>query len=443
MSKKRIVIVVDNPLRDLPACSLLALELSQEYDVYLTPVAQAPYEIFRLGADLVLLNYIRISNQPLLEKLIASNIPYSVLDTEGGVFLKIGSGTETSYTKTILKDERLRNNVQQYFVWGKTLYSQLLEGKVYPEKSLLCLGTPRTDFYHPRFQPYFSTAIRDPKPMVLVNTSFPSNNPKFSTRQAEANMLIEKFNYSAEFISELFSQLDLVMQDYVDLVKYLAPLFPQVQFVVRPHPFENLEFYQRQLSTYPNVDVNCVDAVAKWIWESKVLVHYECSTALEAGFAGRPSISLAQHRNVRPIESVALITEYAKDFEEVRKQIASVLNGTHQIPTNVQTHLHQIENDIYFKVDGHSYLRIADAIRQWFKAPRGGRHFVMTQIYKTFFFFRSIAKFATKKYLVPPEKRFSTDKTQEITDRLSQVIEKKADIRRPFLSSSLWIQYRK
>ena len=89
-SIKKVCLVVDNPLRDLPGCILLSTSLvSMNYKVYLVPhnlVFRNNFsELLGINPDFVVLNYLRKNNDHIAEALIKCKIPFSVLDTEGGV----------------------------------------------------------------------------------------------------------------------------------------------------------------------------------------------------------------------------------------------------------------------------------------------------------------------------------------------------------------------
>ena len=194
--RKKIIIVIDNPSRDLAASILIARELAKDHCIYLCSTASLFYEIFRLNPDLVLLNYLRITHLSLIRKLIDCSIQYSVLDTEGGVFAKINE-QESSYTKTIVTDARVRNHLLRYYAWGLNLQQELLKNKIYSAQQIRCLGTPRSDFYHLSFMSFYdcpkdSLASQSKQSVILINTSFSLINPKFTTAINEQKSLKEK-----------------------------------------------------------------------------------------------------------------------------------------------------------------------------------------------------------------------------------------------------------
>ncbi len=418
--RKRILIVVDNPLRDLASCTLLAQELSADHDVFLCSMSQARFEAFRVNADLVLLNYLRITNVPMVRNLIRSGIAFSVLDTEGGIFAKIPGTNETTYTKTIISQPDIRAKISHYFVWGKALWRDLKSRDLYPEQALLCLGTPRMDFYHPSFAPFYLDSGRSPaRPMILINTSFSLNNPKFSTRDKESATLIAKFNYPADFVQTLFSNLDLVLQAYLSLTRFLAESRPELDFVLRPHPFEDLKIYEDFFRGLANIKVDSSDTVAPWIFRSQALIHYECSTAIEAGFAQKPAISLEKFKDIRPNENIAKITAYASSAEDALSLIDQIVSGKYKRPDHILKSLQEIDEELYFRVDGQAYHRIAEVIRQWQKPQKTWLQHAFHGLYLGIFSLRTLLKKAVKGRLVPSQKAFSTAQVDDALTKLS------------------------
>ncbi len=443
MQEKKIVIIVDNPLRDLPACALLAAELAKKHKVYLTPMSQATNDIFVIRADLVLLNYLRPTNVPLVRKLIQAGIAWSILDTEGGIFMKLENSKETTYTMTLVKDGFIRSQVAQVFIWGQELYKQLSERKTYPAGRALAIGTPRMDFYHGSMEEYFAPTLRERqktgRPMILINTSFAGNNPKFSNREKEAEMLVKRFGYTKEFIANLLNQFDMVLQEYIKLTKYLAQAFPRADFILRPHPFESLEVYKKALGHIPNVKIESRDTVARWIWESKALVHYECSTALESAFAGRPAFSLSQFKDIRPVEAIRKVTDYCDSFEDMKAKIQKVLDEDYEFSPDLKKNLKEVESDIYTKVDGMAHYRISNAIDEWFarrkKRPSvvvGGVHFLTQSA-------RSIVKKMVKGRLVPVEKALLEEDLVHVCNNLARALKKNVFYARVNMTSSVRI----
>lgn len=443
--KKKIAILVDNPARDLPACVWLSTFLLEKYQVFLVTTAQASTDLFRIMPDLVLLNYLRENNKPLVKKLIRCGIGFSVLDTEGGLFMQVPNSQENTYTMTVIKDDEIRSQVKQFFVWGSDLYQQLLQRQLYPKDSLVCLGTPRMDFFSPALKSYFSNpeSYMPQSDFILINTSFAGNNPKYSNKEAEKKMLIEKYQYTAEFIEDFFKNLDLVLYAYIELTKKIANHFPDKKIVLRPHPFENHSLYIKEFAEFKNILVDGQGTSADWLWHAKALVHYECSTGVEASFIGLPQFSLEKFKDLRPNPFIEKLTHYAVDENHLFQLLESVLLEKYERPPFVKKNLKEVESRIYHQIDGRSAERISQAILASINNSSSDGKSVKKLITFFYFFvfgFRSLIKLIMKGKLVPDGKALIQNEVQSCLNRISKVKKVNFNLRKVSLSSCFEIQ---
>lgn len=418
---KSIAIIVDNAARDLLGSILLASELAKHCQVSLVPMSQASTDIFRIKPDLVILNFLRETNKALVHRLIRCGIRYSVLDTEGAVFMSLPGSKDTSYTKTIPKDEFIRSHVQQFFVWGSALFEDLVARHIYPREAMRLCGSPRMDFYHSSFRTYFLGHQKEMCPNILFNTSFAVNNPRFSTREGEAEMLVSKFGYEKEFIKNLVSQLDEVQKTYIHLAKFLAKHLPQVEIIFRPHPFESPAIYEEQFKNIPNIRIKSDGSVSELIHKTSSIVHFECSTAVEGAFAGKPAFSLGKYKNVRPVPIVQAITEYVEEENELLEKAKLCLSGDYQKPTEITEQVKKIEEAYFYRVDGQAFKRIATEVWSDLEKKDTKKTLANTfwnQFYLFWMLCRSFVKWLVKGRLVPEGKKMKPEELNYICKNL-------------------------
>ncbi|MFN7692337.1 MAG: surface carbohydrate biosynthesis protein, partial [Bacteroidota bacterium] len=139
-----------------------------------------------------------------------------------------------------------------------------------------------------KYHSYFKDDIKQLKntynDFILVNTNFGLSNSyvgeekllkyyeKEKTLSAEAKkLLLFKFN----FLKEVFN-------DYLVALSKLAEAFPQLNFVIRAHPSESEDAYHQLANHHKNIHVVKEGNVAKWIIASKAVIHYDCTTGMEA-----------------------------------------------------------------------------------------------------------------------------------------------------------------
>ncbi|MEZ0391136.1 MAG: surface carbohydrate biosynthesis protein [Pseudobdellovibrionaceae bacterium] len=392
-----IAIVIDNPVRDLPSCCLLAKQLVDlGYEVDLVPMYGGGAFLFERHYDLVLLNYARKNNKQMLVRLARAGSLIAILDTEGGVFGSYKEKDSNDYLQTVIEDERIRDLIKEYFVWGEGLYKMLQDRKVYKPEQLQLTGTPRSDFYSTPWDQLFrlpgNFESQFASGFVLITSSFPMVNPAFQTVEAEKKMMIETFHYSEAFIENLFKRLKNAQQMYIESALFLAQQFPQIPFVYRPHPFEDLKIYQKAFANQKNLFLIKEGVIGQWLSKCLCLIHFESSTSFEARFAGKPAFGYAGFQDIWDMPEIQSMTEYVETPEQMKAQIEKVIAGNYQILPKISEAIKTIEKQVYFRVDGKSYLRVADRIKTFQAVPRSWSHVVKGSLYFTHQLIRMLGK---------------------------------------------------
>ena len=355
--QKSVVLVVDNPVRDLPSLIILASELIKRgMKVCLTPFYGVGNFVARTNPNIVVLNYARPNNINLIKKLKSKGIQVCVLDTEGGIFSNTGS--ENTYEKTVIKDSSVRGLISKYFVWGEKLYKLLRDKEIYTEDQLLLTGTPRFDTYSGKYKTFING--RKEHNYILITGSFPTVNSKFQSVEVESKMLIEKFNYEPEYVERLVKNLTSGLRLYVEKVCELAKTFPDVDIVYRPHPFEKDSYYDDKFRDYPNIKLIKEGVIAEWIYNAFALIHFESSCALDAVLMNKPCFAFEFSKVAFNIEDIDAITDRFDD--NWLDTVKACLNGNYAEPEQVKTNKARVIRDILYKEDGNSASRIAAAL---------------------------------------------------------------------------------
>jgi hypothetical protein len=118
--------------------------------------------------------------------------------------------------------------------------------------------------------------------------------------------------------------------DFVVLTKELALNFPQYTVVLRPHPSENLTFYEQAFASFKNVAVTRDDSVLPWIRAADLVVHSNCTTGIEAVLAGRPVVNLlpaCEGRTELDVEVAREAGHVASSISEAVAKSADFLSG--------------------------------------------------------------------------------------------------------------------
>tara|TARA_R110000851_G_scaffold135045_1_gene270437 strand:- start:25588 stop:26826 length:1239 start_codon:yes stop_codon:yes gene_type:complete len=118
-------------------------------------------------------------------------------------------------------------------------------------------------------------------------------------------------NAVLKFMFEAWSKSAYEYSHFVPLVAYLAIDFPDINFVIRPHPAENDDFYKESFCHFDNVFVEKGGDVRPVIRAAKAVIHSECTTGIEAEISGVPNINFRPSLGMLEYEhfSVAGVSE--------------------------------------------------------------------------------------------------------------------------------------
>lgn len=227
-----------------------------------------------------------------LDQLIENNINITLLDEEGGIY---------GYNIVGLKNRmprRLFDYIHHYYCWGEK-QKEFIQSYGDVQTQLHLTGNPRFDFgtdYSKASLDYFSSKYLKEfhKDFVLINTSFSWTN--YSPKDEKiVSWLSSKDNFNPHEIGKRYGYHNLLFYSFIEAIQELSAQFSEIRFVIRPHPSESPADYIKQLYKCKNIFVDSMRTVdAKyWIYKSRLLIHHDCTTGLEALMMGKPVISFS------------------------------------------------------------------------------------------------------------------------------------------------------
>lgn len=288
-ARKRIGFVVDHPKRDLPGGAMLAHALGRRgIETALVPLYDQAVDVPLLGLDALVINYARPVNLELVRGYRASGLPIWVLDTEGGVLADDGANSPDRLA-AYMRDSGYAQLLTGYFFWGSTLHEAFRRHSGMQHESLHLTGCPRFDFTAARWRSLLDFH-RDG--YVLVNMNFPLVNPLFAkSPDAERETLVAA-GWRADYVDRLIEDSRKILSGFVALVQRLSGRHGTLQFLVRPHPFENADHYRNAFSGLANVVVDGQGSVLNVIQHSRCILHVNCGTSVESVMLDKLPLSL-------------------------------------------------------------------------------------------------------------------------------------------------------
>jgi surface carbohydrate biosynthesis protein len=225
------------------------------------------------------------------------------LDEEGGVM----AGDEERWRDWLNKRLGVRNldandHVCTWGEWQREYYQSLA-----PDCSanITTTGHPRFDLYKESNRRYYDPEVKQIQErygdFVLINTNFAWANNRHGNR----GTFSRRFYYDPANGEKRLDHVRQwgftwrVLSGMVELVTRLSVEMPHLNYVFRPHPSENMAFYQSIFEHVPNVHVVHEGSVGAWLLASRAMIHDGCTTALEAHFSQVPIINYKSAQDTR------------------------------------------------------------------------------------------------------------------------------------------------
>jgi len=231
--------------------------------------------------------------------------------------------------------------IDHFVAWGEDNLS-LFEG--HPNlkgRPIHVLGNPRADLLRPELREFHMDRVHAISEKygkyILINTNFGSVNGHsdrlnlFRKGDSESGEWIRgrsAIGMPTEYAQGLFNHRRQVFKAFQTLVKQAAEAFPDRVVIVRPHPSENHDFWQRWCSEYENVEVTADGSVIPWLLAAGCVVHNSCTTAVEAYLLGRKVLSFIPLRDERyEFELPNKLGDRVNTVEEAIDNMAEPGNG--------------------------------------------------------------------------------------------------------------------
>ena len=277
-----------------------------------------------------------------LYKIIKKNNGIVVsLDEEGAVDFPDASTLKNRYSKTLFE------TAAKIFLWGNYQYS-IVRDIVEDVNKIFVTGHPRFELLKSGFQSIYLEECDIIKKkhgqFILINTNFGFGN----------DINGDKFvftNYGPRFKNiEDIVRFDKVKRDlYISLVQELVSSC-KMNIIFRPHPEENRFIYEKAFAKYNSVDIINEGSVVPWLLSAEIMIHTDCTTAIESLMIGKKAISYLP-KNFNP----AIVTKLPRDVSfciDSFQVLAEFINGKrYKINSSEEQDYQIIENNFSFSMD--------------------------------------------------------------------------------------------
>lgn len=273
----------------------------------------------------------------LYSKLHEIGTKVIILDTEGGLFI-----SEELFKKRL--DERVLKYTSRYYSWGPKVKSIIGGLGSFPEEKVVVTGNPKFDLTSPYLRKYYDNDIRKLSSKygkyIMVNTNFSRAN-HFDNEILYKTSLSDLSDGRMEYGKKLFNY-------FIEMLLDVSDSFKNINFVVRPHPSENHDFYKLKFKGRKNVYVVHEGDVYPWILASEFVLHNSCTTGIEATLLDVPALTYQPIEDERfDLQLPNQVSDKAKSIGEVKEYITNFKESVENIRSERGAIMSDFINNIY------------------------------------------------------------------------------------------------
>lgn len=284
----KIGIILDNPKREIDGTLLIVYHLVRNgHEAFIIPMYQQGHDLPLLGLDGIVVNYARSSNLSFLRAAKELGLTVFVLDNEGGVLVE--KNTKTPSNPSAIRSTGVHAYIDHYMFWGRRQHDAFAQNGMFPDDRLHITGCPRYDVCSPRWR----GLLEYPRcGYVLVNTNFCAINPLYTKTAQNERAAFLSVGWDSSYVEWLFDELRKTLSGYLETIAQLAQKHRDRFFVIRPHPFEDPDIYEKTYAGLTNVKVDSTGSVVNAIHNSTCVLHLNCQTAVETLLLDKLPVSM-------------------------------------------------------------------------------------------------------------------------------------------------------
>lgn len=300
MKKKRIYIPVEIKKRELDSLLLFSIFASKHnFSIVISTKQNLNSSLNYLREGIYLMKSIGKRNLQFIQNLKKQGHRVVCLDIEGSHYIH----------KEKLINRIFINNLKEldyFFCWGKNQLKDLLN--LYPDqkKKLKVTGHPKVDilksFFNEIYKNEASKIKKKHGKFILITTFFPVFNFFKRKNVNSHSQMLKHADYSGPNLSFLGKQLLLHQKKnfihFQNLIKFLNKKFENINFIIRPHPGEDHNNWEKKAQKYSNIKVIYDDqSTCSWIMASDLMISCNCTTLLESYLMSKKSVNFLPYSN--------------------------------------------------------------------------------------------------------------------------------------------------
>ena len=294
----------------------------------------------KLRKGVLLHNRMTAGDIPLFRRLRQAGVSCVAIDEEA---LNL-SGMWTEVVRT--NPEGINVDLLDWaFCSTEAEYRAFLELFPHQSHKIRLVGNPRIEVQSPLFSSFWRAhrpRMVPARDFVLIATNFSYGNLAKSygmSPKTHRTRILENADYEVSAKEESLRKLESIVDyektlfgEYTRAIKKLAASFPDLKFVVRPHPSEEARAWRQGLKKIDNVLVSRSGAVGSWLSSATAAIHAGSTISMEADARGTPLLYfLPTDGNPAALRGVSDYPEHygslCTNVEEVQEELRRILSA--------------------------------------------------------------------------------------------------------------------
>lgn len=291
---KWIILLVENKSREFDSKIFLAcLAAERGYTVLLCHYGAFRKWIRCLPRGMILEKSISTGKEKLLKRYRDAGYRISSIDEESfSIFVDSEKWLRTRVCGTTL------DIVDYMFTWSER-QAEMVRGK-YPLQAnkVLATGTQRADLWRKEMRALYDADVADIRKRYGRFILMPSNFTAAINVKGDDFTIIQAQKYGhirhradEQVLVDRIKHLKNNLEEYAIAFRKIRSKFPGHTLVIRPHPTDNHEYWEKVIASIDNVVVIHEGSPTPWLLAADAIFHHGCSTGLEARVLGRCSIA--------------------------------------------------------------------------------------------------------------------------------------------------------
>ncbi|WP_349971480.1 surface carbohydrate biosynthesis protein [Pseudomonas caspiana] len=244
------------------------------------------------------------------------------------------------------------------FCWGDVQAQALKEH--YPEGTgkIWVSGNPRVDLWRNFYYGLYAREVVEIKKRyadyVFVPSTFAVTSPYKKEGVVERLRKLGFISGDADLkkFEALERSLVSMRSAFAEAIDVLSREFGKI-FIIRPHPSEDSTFWDEYFDDHPFVRITDQYTVSPWVMGACAVLHNSCTTAIESGFYGVPTIAYLpsgqQHQIAMNFANVS--SHRAEDLITLRALLRRAFDGDlapQDWPETISGYLSDIDNSAQY-----------------------------------------------------------------------------------------------